>query len=459
MKNKQAITLLFISNIISGFAQGISMMAIPWYFVDIIDKPEMFAFFYLFITFLTLFWGLYAGTIVDRYSRKKVFIYTNLICGSVIGLISYYGFLNDSNPEYLLPEYLVLLVFGLTIFNYNIHYPNLYAFGQEITEKRNYGKLNSYIEIQGQVTSMFAGAFAAVLLTGITTSSFTLAGFNITFPFTIEAWSIQKVFMMDAITYFVGITLFLFIKYTPINKGEVHLGSLLSRLKGGFKYLRSNPNIFAFGTLSYILFAFTLVEVHVLLPSYVEKFMNSSADVYASAEVYYSIGAILSGFLVYRIFSKYNEYLSVVLLMFVVSIAFLGMSFSNNLFLFFAANLILGVTNAGVRILRTTYLFSHVPNNLIGRANSVFGSINVVIRMILISTFSIPFFLQDDNIRWGYFVGSVLVLLTVITLLYYYFKTKEESDKIYMKGKLFELIEQIITIILILLFLIYNVVK
>ena len=427
MKNKQAITLLFISNIISGFAQGISMMAIPWYFVDIIDKPEIFAFFYLFVTFLTLFWGLYAGTIVDRYSRKKVFIYTNLICGSVIGLISYYGFLNDSNPEYLLPEYLVLLVFGLTIFNYNIHYPNLYAFGQEITEKRNYGKLNSYIEIQGQVTSMFAGAFAAVLLTGITTSSFTLAGFNITFPFTIEAWSIQKVFMMDAITYFVGITLFLFIKYTPIDKREVHLGSLLSRLKGGFKYLRSNPNIFAFGTLSYILFAFTLVEVHVLLPSYVEKFMNSSADVYASAEVYYSIGAILSGFLVYRIFSKYNEYLSVVLLMFVVSVAFLGMSFSNNLFLFFAANLILGVTNAGVRILRTTYLFSHVPNNLIGRANSVFGSINVVIRMILISIFSIPFFLEDDNIRWGYFVGSVLVLLTVITLLYYYFKEKKSN--------------------------------
>jgi len=427
MKNKQAITLLFISNIISGFAQGISMMAIPWYFVDIIDKPEMFAFFYLFITFLTLFWGLYAGTIVDRYSRKKVFIYTNLICGSVIGLISYYGFLNDSNPEYLLPEYLVLLVFGLTIFNYNIHYPNLYAFGQEITEKRNYGKLNSYIEIQGQVTSMFAGAFAAVLLTGITTSSFTLAGFNITFPFTIEAWSIQKVFMMDAITYFVGITLFLFIKYTPIDKGEVHLGSLLSRLKGGFKYLRSNPNIFAFGTLSYILFAFTLVEVHVLLPSYVETFMNSSADVYASAEVYYSIGAILSGFLVYRIFSRYNEYLSVVLLMFVVSIAFLGMSFSNNLFLFFAANLILGVTNAGVRILRTTYLFSHVPNNLIGRANSVFGSINVVIRMILIAIFSIPFFLENDNIRWGYFVGAVLIVFTVIALSYYYFKEKKSN--------------------------------
>ena len=78
MKNKQAITLLFISNIISGFAQGISMIAIPWYFIDILNQPTVFAYFYFFLTFFILFWGLYAGTIVDRYSRKKIFIYTNL---------------------------------------------------------------------------------------------------------------------------------------------------------------------------------------------------------------------------------------------------------------------------------------------------------------------------------------------------------------------------------------------
>ena len=420
MKNKQAITLLFISNIISGFAQGISMIAIPWYFVDIVARPSVFAYFYLIITFLTLFWGLYAGTIIDRYSRKKVFIYTNLVCGSVIALVSYYGFRFNN-----VPDFLVLLVFGLTIFNYNIHYPNLYAFGQEITEKKNYGKLNSYIEVQGQVTSMFAGAFAAILLSGTSSDSFTIAGINISLPFTIEAWPIQKVFLMDAITYFIGIVLFLFIKYIPIVKEDIHVGSLFSRLKGGFQYLRSHPSIFAFGTLSYMLFAFTLVQVHVLLPSYVERFMNQSANIYASAEVYYSLGAIFSGILVYRLLNKYSEYLSIVLLMFIVSIAFIGMSFSNNIVLFFTANLILGITNAGVRILRTTYLFSNVTNNLIGRAGSVFSSINVIIRMILILIFSLPFFLIEDNIRWGYFVGALLVLITLLLLLYYY---KQEGD-------------------------------
>ena len=75
MRNQQAIKLLFISNIISGFAQGISMIAIPWYLIKILDQELLFTSFYFFLTFLTLFWGLYAGTIIDRYSRKKVFIY------------------------------------------------------------------------------------------------------------------------------------------------------------------------------------------------------------------------------------------------------------------------------------------------------------------------------------------------------------------------------------------------
>ena len=423
MKNKQAITLLFISNIISGFAQGISMMAIPWYFVDVVERPSVFAFFYLLVTFLTLFWGLYAGTIIDRYSRKKVFIYTNLVCGTVIAFVSYYGFSVGT-----VPDFLVLLVFGLTIFNYNIHYPNLYAFGQEITEKKNYGKFNSYIEVQGQFTSMFAGAFAALLLSGTNSTDFSLAGFNITLPFTIEAWSIQKVFMMDAITYFIGITLFLFIKYSPIKKEEVHKGSLFLRLKGGFKYLKENPNIFAFGTLSYMLFAFTLVEVHILLPLYVEKYMNADATIYASAEVYYSIGAILSGVLVYRFFSRYNEYLSIIIMMSVVCIAFFGMSFSNSIILFFIVHLLLGITNAGVRIIRTTFLFSNIPNNLIGRANSVFSSINVLVRMLLIITFTLPFFLKEDNIRWGYFVGAILVMTTIFSLTYYYLKEKKNLN-------------------------------
>ena len=198
MKNKQAIILLFIANIISGLAQGISMIAIPWYFVEIVNRPQVFATAYLVITFLTLFWGLYAGTLIDRYPRKKLFILVNIVCGIFISSVAFYGFYNSN-----LSDLLVILVFGITIFNYNLHYPNLYAFGQEITQKKNYGKFNSYIEIQGQVTSVLAGAFAAILLTGTVDNTLEIGGLKFILPFNIEPWYIYEIFLLHIIPYFI----------------------------------------------------------------------------------------------------------------------------------------------------------------------------------------------------------------------------------------------------------------
>ena len=418
-KNSHSIVLLFASNIVSGFAQGITMIAIPWYFVDILDLPDLCSRFYLLLTFIILFWGLYAGTIVDRYPRKKVFIYTNLVCGLIIGSIAsfgyYFGFIHF---------YLILLVFGVTIFNYNIHYPNLYAFGQEITDSANYGRLNSYIEIQGQVTSMFAGACAALLLTGFDGVHILLAhGTHNLFPFSFTAWDIHEVFLMDCLTYFIGIILFSFIRYSPSFNARVDIGSLFDRLNGGFSFLRKNVLIFVFGSFSYVLFAFTIVEIHVLLPVYVDRFIDASGHVYALSEFYYSIGAILAGFVIYKIFSDYNIYLSVILLLIIISGGFIMISIINNLYLFFFVMILLGLTNAGVRILRTTYLFNHVPNHIIGRVNSVFGSINVIIRMSFVLILSNQFFFIEDNIRLGYFVGGVIIIASAVFLFLAYRKS------------------------------------
>ena len=415
MKNKKAISLLFLSNIISGFAQGISMIAIPWYFVEIVGRPEVFATAYLFITFATLFWGLYAGTLIDRYSRRNLFILINLVCGLIIGTVAISGFFSSN-----MNDLLVILVFATTIFNYNVHYPNLYAFGQEITEKSNYGKLNSYIEIQGQSTSILAGAFAALLLTGTINKSMNLGGFTINFPFEIQPWGIHEIFLMDAITYMIVILIFMQIKYSRIVTEKVEVGTLFNRLKNGISYLKKHPLIFRFGLASYMLFAFLLVEIHILLPTYVHDFLQGKGDIYASAEVYYSLGAILAGVFIIRFFRNKNPIFGIILLMLIVSFAFAGMTFIKSLWYFFIANLILGLTNAGVRILRTTYLFNHIPNNIIGRTNSVFNSLNIMVRMCLIGLFAMPFFLTNDNVRWGYLVGAVMVILAIVPLLLHY---------------------------------------
>tara|TARA_Y100000389_G_C17310292_1_gene437625 strand:- start:229 stop:897 length:669 start_codon:yes stop_codon:yes gene_type:complete len=209
-------------------------------------------------------------------------------------------------------------------------------------------------------------------------------------------------------------------RYTPISNENINTDGLLSRLKGGFDYLSSHLNIFIFGLASYMLFAFTLVEIHVLLPSYVKNFLNMDGNTFASAEIYYSFGAIFSGFLILRIFKNINTVLAVIILMLVVSVAFCLIAVYKLIVIFFVVNFLIGITNAGVRILRTTYIFNHVPNNLIGRTNSVFNMLNIIFRMILIGLFTISYFQIDDNIRYGYLVGSLMMILSIVPLLIWY---------------------------------------
>lgn len=417
MKNKQAITLLFIANIISGFAQGISMLAIPWYFTDILEMGSSYAKGYALLTLITLFWSLYSGTLVDRYSRKKLFLYSNLTCSIIIGSAAFYGIINEHTPWFL-----ALAVFGTTMFHYSIHYPNLYAFGQEITEQKNYGKLNSYIEIQGQSTSIFAGAFAAILLSGTENQVMNLMGLNITLPFDITPWQIHEIFLMDAITYLAAFLTILLIKYQPLVKNKIDKSSVLERLQNGIKFLKVNPLIFIFGVCSYMIFTFLIVKMFVLVPSYVSNYLESGGNVFASSEVYYSIGAVLAGMSIRPIFNRFNTVFGIIFLMLSTIIGCFLLTFTQSIGVFYVVSLLIGITNAGTRVLRITYLFNHVPNNIIGRTGSVFNSISIIIRIFMIATFSISFFTTGQNVKWGYMVGAVFLSVGLIPLIINYKK-------------------------------------
>ncbi len=417
MKNKQAITLLFIANIISGFAQGISMLAIPWYFADILKLPRVYALGYAILTFLSLFWSLYSGTLIDKYSRKKMFLYSNLCCALLIGTIACFGIINEGTPWIL-----ALLVFGITMFHYNIHYPNLYAFGQEISDPKDYGKLNSYIEIQGQSTSIFAGGFAALLLTGTSGNNLNILGLEISMPFEIEKWQIHEIFLMDSITYALAFIIILFIKYIPLENKIVDVGSVFDRLSQGINFLKSNYLLFIFGLCSYMIFTFLIVEMFILVPNYVSNYLLEGGNVFASSEVYYSIGAVISGISIRKLFDKKNPVFGVIVMMIATILSCFILIFTKNVFAFYFVSFIIGISNAGTRILRITYLFSHIPNHIIGRVGSVFNCMSVIIRTVLISIFTMKFFSQGDTIKWGYLIGIILLTIALIPLIRNYKK-------------------------------------
>lgn len=424
MKNRRAIFLLLLANSISGVAQGISMLAIPWYFTGVLHREELFGKAYFIVTALSLFWGLYAGTLVDRFDRKKIFLITNMVGFVILSAVSSYGFIHQQ-----LPWLLVASIFATTVFVYSIHFPNLYAFAQEITPKEQYSRITSLIEIQGQLTFTIAGGLAAVLLTG-TSHEINLLGFNLVLPFSINAWKIHEVFAVDAATYLISFLIIYQIRTLYTERKTVDKANLFTRIKTGFAFLKAHPALFHFGNASLLLFLTILVFGTYIQPIYVVEFLKKGGDVYAFGDMAFSAGALLAGFITTKLFQEKNAVRGVIALSIVAGTMYCFMAVNTILLLFFAADFLIGSCNAAVRIQRITFLFHHTPNHIIGRTGSVFFVINVILRLCLIGILALPFFHAGANIVYAVAILSAICFAGAAILIYYYSRLVEERVKL-----------------------------
>jgi sugar phosphate permease len=98
------------------------------------------------------------------------------------------------------------------------------------------------------------------------------------------------------------------------------------------------------------------------------------------------------------------------------------LALTNSVALFYFALLMLGLTNAGTRVLRVSTLFRVIPNELYGRTNSIFNMTNIALRIIFLSLFAIPFFTNGNNVIYAMGVLAVFLLFAATVLMRYYRK-------------------------------------
>lgn len=407
--NNRRLLLLFLSHIISGISSGISMIAIPWYFTNTLNLNSKFSLVFGIVTFLGLFWGLYSGTIIDKNNRKLILEKLNFYTGLTIFIISTCIIFFDAKN---ISAVLIALVFSTTCFYYIIYYPTLYAFAQEISEKKNYVKINSYIEIVGQSTTVAAGGLAAILLSGLEMS------FIIIKPLTIET-----ILIIDSMTYLTGSLIISKINFSS-SLIKTKPEPVFKRLKVGINFLKKKPLILIYGVCSHIVFAFILTELFTLLPLLIQNFYQKGAYVFALTDVCYASGALISGFFVYKWLVYVDKIRLTIILIILTSISIIIMISNKSLASLFMISVFLGLSNSGVRILRNSFIFDNVPNKKIGRVISIFVSINTSVRIILIFTFSLYFFSKNENVIFGYIICSVVLLFFCVPIIYYYKKLK-----------------------------------
>ena len=387
------------------------MLSVPWYFARQGISSD-FNLIYGIITGATVFWGLTAGTIVDRFNRKRVFLINNAVEGFILLSAATYGLSTGS-----MPTPLIILVFTTTVFGFYLHYPNLYAFAHEITHEGEYTKVTSAIEIVGQSTNVLAGAGAALLLEGIDIAhTWNVAGQSFGINWQVDAWTIQEIFLMDGITYGLSIGLIALIRYAPTHLDTIDRGAFIRRLRTGFSYLRRNPVIFLFGVFSHSIFVVMLVKLNALMPLYITNHLQAGGNVFGAMEVLYGLGALSAGALVGVLFRNFTTVRAIIILLLLATAALVLSTLTRSVGVFLCVGLMIGFANAGARVLRLSFLFRHVPNQVIGRVNSIFGIINVMNRTAFILILSLPFFGAGSHILWGYGLMALFTLLSAMVL-------------------------------------------
>lgn len=381
------------------------MLAIPFYFAQR-GRSEVMFFWLGVFTIVAVLWSLFAGSIIDRFPRKRVFLGTHLVEGILILGIGILGMTQH------LTEAMALAVFGITLMGYNIHYPNLYAFGQEITPPKEYVKINSQLEVISQTTRALSGAGAALLLEGIDWEGTVLGQ---SWSLKIPAWSLSEIFLVDGSTYFMAALLIAAIRYVPYAVRQVEGGALIHRLQGGFRWLANHRLIFGFGFFGHSIFAVAVVTIHGVLAPYVTEWLRASGEVVGGVQALYSLGAISAGLFVKRLFAKVPTPYVLIGFMAVATTAAFASAATQSIMLFLSVGFLFGFTNAGSRILRISYLFSYVPNHVIGRVNSVFTILNTLVRAAFIFLFSTLWF-EGAAIHRSYYVMGGFILLGAVAM-------------------------------------------
>lgn len=412
MQNRKALTLLFAANSIAGFAHGITMLAVPWYLVNQSGKAEGASLNGIMmgsVTLLTLFWSLFTGPVIDRFDRKKIFQGLNLIGTIVLGIAALSG--SDTVPYWAL-----FAVTACTLFNYNLHYPNLYAFTQEILETKYLGRVTGAIEFQGQITAFFGMAVDSMLLSGSNGLEDFLPGIRF------EGVGMNIILGIDAIAYFISFLLLSQLKYIRINERILSKGNILKRLNEGVSYLKSDRNMLIFGNCSFMIFLVLMVLVQVLLPVYIGPFLNLKGSVFAFFEGVYSLGAMVAGLAgIYA--SKKLESLradtTIILLLSSSAVLFILWAIFPGPTILIIGGFFLGIFNAGARVLRLTYILKIVPNEIIGRINTIFQLVNLALRGILIFMLGLPFLdcsVESEKVLYGFWISAGILIFSAVLL-------------------------------------------
>jgi MFS family permease len=379
--------LVLAANLLSSIGSGITMIAVPWLLVSGEGGAVLFGYATIIMTIINFIMAPFIGQWVDRFSRKKLLMIGELAGFLIVLSFAIAGFLG---VDYGYWHY--MLLYGSGSFYYNLFYPGIFALNQEIFPKTVYKSLNGAMEIQGQLSSVIAGAIAAMLIGKL---------------------QLEWLLLFDSFTYLSAFMLFVAIPYIKKSEGKEIDTSYWAKLTEGYRYMSKRPKLFLFLLASFVPFIGVMVTNY-LFPIYLVDVLKVDSSIYGAQSMVYGIGAVIAGIFIPFLSKRLGNENSIIITTFFYTAGLILLILTEAVAVYLILISILAFGNAGTRVARNSYLMDHIPNQIVGRVDSLFRTIGLGIRVLLLTTFT--FVNAHLHVSYSFYIlaGLLVVSLCIV---------------------------------------------
>jgi MFS family permease len=390
---------LLVANTFSSVGTGITMLSIPWLLIQKSGGEALFGYITLTMTIIMFLLTPYTGMMIDRFSRKTILLASEAIGFIFVGIFAVGGL---AGMEYKLWHLAALYASGSLY--YFLFYPTLFAFNQELFESRHYKQLNGILEIQGQLATVLSGGIASILMTKA---------------------ALHWILLLDAFTYIVAIYCLWTIPYQRLSRFSENT-SFWRKMTEGYHYMHAHPSLFWFLLASFMPFIGVMMTNY-LHPIYISTVLKEDGSVYGTQSMVYGFGAAFAGLVIPFFIKRIGNEATIVINVCIYTLAITMLLVFQHTLIFYMLVVFTAFGNAGTRVARSSLMMEFIPNEKIGRVDSLFRAVGLMIRILLLSVFTGAVSLESVMVPYAILSAVLFVsLLTVVRLM----KTvkKEETN-------------------------------
>ena len=272
---------LWLGHVISHAGDAIYQLALPWLVLELTGSKTTMSLIALSAYLPAVLFSLFAGVVVDRFSRRGVMMFSDAVRMAIMLLLVSFLLAGGSSPLVV-----GLIAFAVASFA-TLFYPARDALIPDLVPRESLTAANAFMSTSGQFAHLTGPLLAGLLVVWV---------------------GLTHLFTLDALSFAASLTCLALIRVKPPEKVKPRSGTSgqLSDLLDGIRYVWRKRSLGLLILLTALNNLFIMGPAIIGMPIFVREVLELDFRAFAIIEAFMAGGMLAGSFLVWRFAAPLN---------------------------------------------------------------------------------------------------------------------------------------------------------